>query len=203
MIDYNSFNLNEKNFYPTENVKRQIVIGNTFNIGMNHFIGWTNRVNGFYKKVSNFTVDVDGKIYQHFDPKYYSDFIPNSLYNKNIISIVLVNQGWLDYDIKDKKYINCFGNLHQGSGMTEKRWRNHVFWDIYQEKQIESLVKLTKYLLEKYNIPNKVLSHNTYVKDIINFEGVTYRSNWIKDSTDLSPSFDFEIFKNKVEDNGI
>jgi hypothetical protein len=203
MIDVNSYVLSNNNYHFLETEKKQIVIGNTFNVDMNHFFGWTHRSNGSYKKVSNFTIDTGGKIYQHFDSNYYSEFLPNSIYNKHIVSIVLVNEGWLDYDIKDKKYINCFGNVYLKDNMIEKRWRNHSFWDTYSEKQIDSLTELTKYLLEKHNIIKKVLGHNTYVRDIVGFEGVTYRSNWIKDSTDLSPSFDFEIFKNKIEDNGI
>jgi len=203
MINNSSYILSEKNYYPVETTKKQIVIGNTFNMGMNHFNGWVNRSHGRYKRGSNFTIDIDGTIYQHFDAKYYSEFLPFSLSNKNIISIVLVNQGWLDYDIKDKKYITSVGNIYDGIGITEKRWRNHSFWDNYSELQVESLINLSKFLIENYGIPNKVLSHNTHVRDIVNFEGITYRSNWIKDSTDLSPSFNFEIFKNKLENNGI
>jgi hypothetical protein len=203
MIDFNSYTLDKKNYYEIVSTKRKIVIGNTFNVGMNHFIGWNNRLLGSYKKVSNFSIDVDGKIYQHFDPKYYSEFLPNPIHTKEIISILLVNQGWLDYDIKDKKFFNCLGIIFKGENKTERRWRNHSYWDDYSELQMESLVNLTKYLLEKYNIQKNILSHNTYVKEISGFDGVTYRSNWIKDSTDLSPSFDFEIFKNKLEDHGI
>ena len=203
MIDFTSYTLTNKNFYSEIYEKKQIVIGNSFNQGMNHFVGWKNRLNGFYKKVSNFTIDTEGNIYQHFDTNFYSDFLNNSLYNKNIISVVLVNQGWFDYDIMDKKFINYMGISYTGHNMTEKRWRNHSFWENYTEKQIDSLVYLTNFLLEKYNIPKKVITHNTHVKDIYNFTGVSYRSNWIKDCTDLSPSFDFEIFKNKVEYHGI
>ena len=203
MINYTSYTLTTKNFYSESHEKKQIVIGNSFNEGMNHFIGWENRLNGFYKKVSNFTIDTEGKIYQHFNTDYYSDFLNNSLYNKNIISVILVNQGWFDYDVMDKKFINYLGITYTGNNMTEKRWRNHSFWENYTEKQLESLVYLTNLLLEKYNIPKKVISHNTHVKDIYNFTGVSYRSNWVKDSTDLNPSFNFEIFKNKVEYHGI
>lgn len=202
-IDNLTYVLNEKNYYSSEHDKKQIVIGNTFNTKMDHFIGWQNRLMGNYKKVANFTIDTEGKIYQHFDPKYYSDFLPNSIYNKQIISVVLVNQGWLEYDIKEKKYFNSLGNYHQGESVTERRWRNHTFWDNYTDSQTESLVDLTKYLLEKYKITKNILGHNTYIREIYNFEGITYRSNWIKDCTDLSPSFDFDIFKYKVEDHGI
>jgi hypothetical protein len=203
MIDFTSYTLTSKNYYSEIHEKKQIVIGNSFNTGMNHFIGWKNRLNGFYKRVSNYTIDPSGNIYQHFNPEYYSEYINNSLHNKNIISITLVNQGWLDYDVLDKKFINYIGIEFSGKNMTEKRWRNHSFWENYTQEQIDSLSNLTTFLLEKFNIPKKVLSHNTHIKDIHNFMGVTYRSNWLKDCTDLSPSFDFEIFKNKVEDDGI
>lgn len=203
MINYSSYTLTEKNYYPHKHPKKQIVIGNSFNEDMNHFNGWLKRGGGQYKKVANYSINCDGQIYEHFHSDYYSDFIPYSLHNKNIISIILVNEGWLEYDLKEKKYINCFGNTTNNPEIIEKRWRNHTFWGNYNKKQIDSLVYLTKYLLEKHNIIKKVLSHNTFVKDICGFEGVTYRSNWIKDSTDLSPSFDFEIFKNKVENNDI
>lgn len=203
MIDYTSYTLTSKNYFSDIHEKKQIVIGNTFNVGMNHFIGWKHRMNGSYKKVSNYTIDMDGNIFQHFDPSYYSEFLNNSLHNKHIISICLVNQGWFDYDVMDKNFINYVGSAYTGKSMTEKRWRNHSFWENYSEKQMESLSILTKILLEKFGIPKNVLPHNTYIKEIHNFNGVSYRSNWIKDSTDLSPSFDFEIFKNKVEDNGI
>jgi len=203
MINYTSYTLTDKNFYSEIHEKKQIVIGNSFNLGMGHFIGWENRLNGHYKKVSNFTVDTNGNIYQHFDPNYYSEFLNNSLHNKNIISVVLVNQGWFDYNVMDKKFINYIGISYTGNNMTEKRWRNHSFWENYTEKQMESLTVLVNFLLEKFNIPKKIITHNTHVKDIYNFTGVSYRSNWVKDCTDLSPSFDFEIFKNKVEYDGI
>lgn len=204
MIDTTSYILDDKNFYREVTDKKYIVIGNTFNLGMNHFKGWKLRLNGGYKKTSNFTVNRDGKIYKHFDPIYYSDFLQNSLHNKKIISILLENEGWFDYDIKDKNFINYFGNPYSGKiVLMEKRWRNHTFWDNYSDEQTNSLIELVNYLVSEYKIEKKVLSHNTYVRDIHNFEGVTYRSNWIKDSTDLSPSFNFQIFKEKVENHGI
>lgn len=202
MIDDKTFILSEKNFYQEDHQKKYIVIGNSFNVDMNHFNGWKTRSNGGYKKVSHFTIDIEGKVYQHFPIKYYSDFLRNSLYNKNIISVTLVNQGWFDYDIKDRSFFNYYGLSFSGD-MTERRWRNHSFWQDYTENQLNSLVDLTVFLIKSYNIPKTVLTHNTFVKEIHNFMGVSYRSNWVKDCTDLNPSFNFTIFKNKVEDNGL
>ena len=203
MINFSSYTLTNKNYFSESHNKKYIVIGNTFNSGMNHFIGWKLRSNGSYKKVANYTIDVDGSIYEHFDPSKYSTFLPNSTHNKEIISILLSNKGWFDYDFTKKRYINCLGITYSGNSLMEKRWRNHTYWDVYSEEQINSLSILVKELIYKFNIPNQILSHNTYVKDIHKYEGISYRSNWIKDSSDLSPSFNFEIFKNKIEDNDV
>lgn len=202
MIDKSNFLLTDKNFHSEIHEKKYIVIGNSFNSRMNHFYGWRNRSNGSYKNVSHFTIDVDGTIYQHFDTKYYCEFLRNSLYNKNLISITLVNQGWFDYDVMDRTFINYMGNPYSGNTV-ERRWRNHTFWESYKDEQVKSLIDLSLHLLDEFNIAKNVLSHNTFVKDMNNFTGISYRSNWIKDCTDLNPSFDFEIFKNKIEDNGI
>ena len=56
---------------------------------MRHFESWINRRNGNYKKTTPFTIDVDGTIYQHYDPKYYSDFL-NCEQDKCNIPIILV-----------------------------------------------------------------------------------------------------------------
>jgi N-acetyl-anhydromuramyl-L-alanine amidase AmpD len=202
MIDTHNFILSDDNFYKETYKKKYIVIGNSFNTGMNHFYGWRSRSNGSYKNVSHFTINVDGTIHQHFDTKYYSDFLRNSLSNKNVISITLVNQGWFDYDIMEKSFINYIGNSYSGTTV-ERRWRNHSFWEPYSDKQVNSLIYLSLELIKEFDIPKNALSHNTFVKEMNNVSGISYRSNWTKDCTDLSPSFDFEIFKNKIEDNGL
>ncbi len=194
----NTFLLNN-NFYSHEYEKKQIVIGNTFNSGMNHVNGWKNRLNGHYKKISTFTIDENGKIYQHFDPKYFSEFLPQLPFNKHIISISVSNRGWFNYDVSEKKYIDWCGNIYNGEDVVEKRWRNHSFWEKYDNKQLFATIKLVRYLIEKYNIKGNVMGHNTLVKNIELFEGVSYRSNWIKDGTDLNPTWEFDIFKEEIE----
>ena len=66
-IDTETYKLPADNYYPIEFPKHQIIIGHTFNTGMNHTIGWKTRCNGKYKNVSTFTIDKDGKIYQHYE----------------------------------------------------------------------------------------------------------------------------------------
>ena len=198
-INTESYRLTNENFHQIECKKTQIVVGHTFNSGMNHYVGWTKRLNGKYKATANFTIDVDGEIYQHFDPKYFSEFINIKGANEGIISIVLVNEGWLEKVDLENKYITICGNQLEINSVIERRWRNQKFWAPYSDKQMESLIKLIRYLCEKYDIYMKTVGHNTKVESILDYEGSVFKSNFNKEFTDLSPAFDFIEFKNNLE----
>ena len=59
-IDYE---ISGDNYYKSEYKKYQIIIGNTHNIGMNHTIGWSNRLGGRYKKTAPLKIKLDGQVY--------------------------------------------------------------------------------------------------------------------------------------------
>lgn len=199
-INLEKYKLDEKNYYITEFNKRQIVIGNSFSEKDYHIKGWKTRMGGEYKKTSTFTIFKNGEICQHFDPSMYSDFLDNKSIDKKIISISIENQGWLQKDLISNEYFNWVGNIYKkNKEVFEKRWRGYTYWDTYTKKQITSCAKLVMYLCEKYNIPNNCVGHNTFIDGVEYFEGITYRSNYYKDSTDLNPSWDFKKFKELIE----
>lgn len=199
-IDLEKYKLDEKNYYITEFNKRQIVIGNSFSEKDYHIKGWKTRMGGEYKKTSTFTIFKNGEVYQHFNPSMYSDFLDNKSMDKKIISISIENQGWLQKDLINNEYFNWVGNIYKkNKDVCEKRWRGYTYWDTYTNKQITSCVKLVEYLCEKYNIPKNCVGHNTFIEGIEYFEGITFRSNYYKDSTDLNPSWDFKKFKELIE----
>lgn len=194
------YKLSTNNYIETETVKKRIVIGNSFSINMNHYIGWTKRMNGRYKRTANYTVKLDGTIHEHFSPKYYSNYLNDAKLDSSTISIVLENEGWLSKDlINENVYIDYVGNIYNRGEVVEKRWRNFKYWAPYTNEQMESLVSLVKNLSIEYNIPLNIVSHNTGFKDANKYEGVLYRSNFEKYYTDISPTWDFEEFKNKLE----
>lgn len=194
------YKLSTNNYIETETVKKRIVIGNSFSINMNHYIGWTKRMNGRYKRTANYTVKLDGTIHEHFSPKYYSNYLNDAKLDSSTISIVLENEGWLSKDlINENVYIDYVGNIYNRGEVVEKRWRNFKYWAPYTNEQMESLVSLVKNLSVEYNIPLNIVSHNTGFKDANKYEGVLYRSNFEKYYTDISPTWDFEEFKNKLE----
>jgi hypothetical protein len=200
VIDKETYRLSEKNYHKTEFKKHQIVIGNSFSDNLNHIIGWENRMGGEYTKTSTFTIDRKGKIYQHYDPKYYSDFTKNKMSDKKIISIVIENQGWLLKDLLNNEYIDWVGNIYNRKvKVYEKRWRGFNYWDPYTSNQVKACVWLANHLCGEYDIPKHCVSHNTYINGIEIFDGIAYRSNYYREMTDLSPAWDFKSFKNEIE----
>lgn len=200
IIDSESYPLDTKNYYTKEFPKKQIVIGHTFTNDMKHYIGWKNRYNGKYKKNATFTIDLEGNIYQHFDPKYYSNFLNIQNVDEHVIGITLVNRGWLMRNIKSDEYFDFLNYPVSNLNVVKKRWRNHTYWAPYSEEQITSLIKLCRYLSNKYGINLEVLPHNTRIDSVYDYNGVVFRSNYMKEFTDLSPAFDFIEFKNKLEE---
>lgn len=197
-----NFKLPEKNYIPIESSKKRIVIGNSFSVNMNHYIGWVTRLNGNFKRTANYTIELNGNVHEHFSPKYYSNYLNDNKLDNTIISIVLENEGWLNKDLfNENKYINYVGHIYNREEVVEKRWRNFKFWAPYTYEQMESLTKLVKQLCNDFNIPLNVVSHNTGFKDANKYEGVLYRSNFEKYYTDISPTWDFTMFKNKIEIN--
>ena len=100
-IDKKTHILTKNNFINEKNEKKKIVLVNSFSRDMKFFNGWLLRRNKNYKKVTPYTVDRDGTIYQHYDPKCYSTFLKLDSLDKETIPITIVNQGWLK-----KRFIN-------------------------------------------------------------------------------------------------
>jgi N-acetyl-anhydromuramyl-L-alanine amidase AmpD len=199
-IDDVSYKLPKCNYRRSAKKKSQIVVGNSFSSGMNHYNGWLTRYYGEYKKTAAFTISKDGNIYQHYDPKYTSDFLNNKNLNDHIIPVVMENNGWLINDVLNGVVTTWVGNEYNDIDTMFKRlWRTHEYWDGYTDKQIESLIYLSKYLSNKFKIPLQTIGHNTKVDDIYEYRGIVFKSNYQRQSTDLSPAFNYELFKNKLE----
>lgn len=191
MINKVTYPISENNFYKETYKKTQIVVGHNGRKDMRHFYSWLNRRNGKYKKTATYSIDKDGTIYEHFDPKYYSDFL-GCEQDKCNISIVLVNEGWLKLNDMNV-FVDWLGHTYsKNSEPLEKSWRNHRYWSKYSDIQFESLNNLINYLCEKFDIVYQSVGHNVYDENIDLFKGVTFRSNYFKDITDVSPAFDFE-----------
>lgn len=200
IIDKKTYVLDETNYVNFESIKKQIVIANTFNHDMKHFIGWKKRHNGNYKKTAAFTIDAAGVVYRHFDPIFQSKYFGNTDLDSKSIVILIENDGWLYNDAEKNIFITWIGDIYnKPEKVFEKRWRGYTHWVNYTKEQFNSCVELTKMLCDEFYIPNNVMSHNTKIDGLSDFNGVLYKSNIEKYYTDISPAWDFEQFKNKLE----
>jgi len=198
VINDKEYALSSNNFVSEETIKSKIVLLNTFNSGMNHYVGWHNRIGGEYKRTTTYTIDKFGTVYQHFNPKYYSRLLDKKV-DREIISISLVNYGYLIKDTKKNLYLNWFSDIYSNEDVFEKRWRGYKYWEPYSNEQFTSAIELINKLCLEYNINKKVLSHNTKIDFPNNHNGVMYRSNFDKHYSDLSPAWDFMLFKEIIE----
>ena len=194
-----SYILPKNNYTNIESIKKQIVIGNTNNNNMKHYIGWVNRYNGKYKKTAAFTIDGDGIIYKHFEPRYQSEYFNDLKQNNKSIVILLENDGSLIKDIEKNNFLSWLGYIYKEEDVFEKKWRTYNYWVQYKKEQIDSAVNLVKELCEEFYIPLTAMTHNTKMNDLEDYCGILYKSNIEMYYTDLSPAFDFEYFTNKIK----
>lgn len=196
-IDTETYKLTEKNYHKEVYDKTQIIIGHTYQKGMLHYANWIYRLNGKNKKTANFTITKEGTIYQHYDPIYYSSFV-NQQQDKASISIILENLGWFKKDTMVDRYVDWLGNSYRKNNeeVLNKRWRNYSYWDRYSNEQMKSLTDLISSLCQSYNITKDFVGHNVFDENVDLFKGITFRSNYYQESTDVSPAFDMEILKN-------
>ena len=178
IIDGEKYKLPNTNFLQIENVKKQIVIGHTFNRDMRHFHGWLHRHHNKYLKTAAFTIDAAGVIYKHFEPKYQSKYLNDLNLDSKSIVILLENDGWLVKDISKNRYINWVGDIYKKPNeIIEKKWRGYSYWAPYSNEQIESSEFLVKVLCEEFNITMTSVMHNTKIDSFNGYEGVIYKSN--------------------------
>lgn len=200
IIDSGKYRLGEDQYLIPEAVKKQIVIGHTGTKGMRHFTKWTTRLNGNYKKTAAFTISKSGQVFNHFDPIYSSNILNNPHLDKRSIVILLENEGWLVKDPENNEFIDWLGHIYnKPEEVTGRLWRNYKYWIPYTKEQFESCVVLVNHLCKEFYISRNAVPHNTKLDDFMDFEGILYRSNIDVNYTDLNPTWDFNLFKQRIE----
>ncbi|MDA3780013.1 MAG: N-acetylmuramoyl-L-alanine amidase [Bacteroidales bacterium] len=185
-IDKETYKISNNNHYRNNTKKSQIVIGSSLRKDHYHIKRLQHKDYGKTKKWNTFTISRDGKIYQHYDDKYYSDFLGVKEGDKKSISIILENMGCL-FETSSRKYINWLNEFCDINQVVEKEWFGYDFWEKYSDDQIDSLVDLINLLCDKHNIPKKIIEFHTYHKNTYKFKGIVFKGNYIEDSTDINP----------------
>lgn len=185
-IDKLTYKIKPENRYKTKTTKTQIVIGLSLRKDSRHITRLQHKDFGKSKKWNTYTIGRDGIIYQHYDDKYYTDFLGVKEGDKRTISIILENMGAL-FQVGIDKHINWLNEVCDEENVIEKEWLGYEFWERFPDKQIESLVFLCKELCIKHNIPTEFIEFIHYHKEIHKFKGIVFRGNYIEDSSDMTP----------------
>ena len=191
-IDKKTYKVGEDDYYHTKHKKKQIILAGSLRAGHNGLIHLQNKKLGKNKQWNTFTIARDGTVYQHFDPKCYSDFMGDKEIDKHSISIVLENMGMVFYDFNTSKFLNWIHEECPDDLIYEKNWKNCRYWEKYSEEQFKSTIELCYQLCEKHKINLDSLGFNSYYEDTEKFNGILCRSNFDVDYNDLNPSFDFK-----------
>lgn len=188
-IDKETYKINEINHYKTQTPKTQIVIGSSMRKKNYHIIRLQHKDFGKTKKWNTFTISRDGDIFQHYNPKFHTDFMEIKEGDKQSISIVLENMGYL-VETPSGKYINWINEECDSEFVGKKKWLGYNYWEKYSKEQIESCAELCKQLCEEFGIPKTIIDFRNYHKDIAKFKGIVFRSNYSEDSNDVNPLID-------------
>ena len=188
------------NFKPTgkQKKKNQIILVNTSRTATDYLNSLKFRYNGKYKKIPNYLITREGDIIKLLENIEHSDYFADANVNRNAIIISLENLGWLQKEQLRNYYVNWIVDIYKGN-VFEKKWRDYFFWQPYTESQIISLVNLCNELFKETKIKPNIIGHNTKLTGIEKYEGVVVRSNFDVSYTDVNPSFNFEEFLKKIE----
>ena len=197
-IDDITYAVKEVNRYKTQIAKTQIVLASSLRKDSNHIIRLQNRDYHKTKTWNTYTVSRTGIIYEHYDPKFHSDFLGIKEADKKSISVVMENMGCL-FVTKDDKYINWINEVCETVNVEERKYLGYGFWEKFTPEQIESTTHLCNMLCEEFNIPKQVIDFHHFNKDIVKYRGIAFRSNYVEDSSDVNPLFDIQRFNETLQ----
>lgn len=196
-IDNETYCVNEINRHKTQSVKTQIVLAASLRKGNNHVTRLLHKDFGKTKKWNTYTVSRDGTVFQHYDAIYHSDFLGIKEVDKQSISIVLENMGCLFET--NNKHINWINEICDEDCVIKKSWGGYHFWENFPDAQLNSVAELCRELCTTFNIPKVCIEFHNHHKDTFKFKGIVFRSNYVVDSSDISPLFDIAKFSEMLD----
>jgi len=156
------------------------------------------RKNGNYQDIPHFVITKLGMVYQLFDSNYTSNTFDNPSLDRKQIKIAIENLGWLNKNTITGSYSNWIDDPYRSEPLI-KNWRNHYYWDKYNDIQMEKVSELCEFLCDKHHIFKQHVPSQGYIENIFKFNGVVCKSNFSNIYTDINPSFNFRILFNHAK----
>lgn len=201
-IDDTTYCIKEINRYKTQIAKTQIILATSLRKDSHHITRLQHKDYGETKRWNTYTISRTGEIYQHYDPKFHSDFLGIKDVDKKSISVVLENMGYL-FEAPNNVYINWISEVCENNNVVEKSWLGYNFWEKFTDEQLESAVILCRRLCDDFGIPKQLIDFQHYNNNIIKYSGIVFRSNYIEDCTDINPLFDISKFNEMLRNEFI
>ena len=151
------------------------------------------RKNGTYTDIPHFIVSKLGFVYEVFNTNHSSITFNNTKIDNRQIKIAIENLGWLNKNTINGFLYNWIGDTYRSEPYI-KGWRNHYYWDKYNDDQIKVVFTLCKEICEKHNINPQIVPSQGFFQNANKFNGIVCKSNFSDIYTDINPSFNFELF---------
>ncbi|MDI9863330.1 N-acetylmuramoyl-L-alanine amidase [Flectobacillus sp. DC10W] len=193
-------------YYREETNKRKIVLHYT----MGFLKGDIATLTGADHVSVPFVVARNGTIYNLFPSKYWSYHLGpgasggNTQMSKESIGIEISNIGPLV--LNGNNLTSVYSNSDIYCSLNEKQFyvaqnpsvKKYGYYASFTNAQYISVIKLVKFLIAKYNIPEVVVNDPAGLmndNDFATFSGIVTHTNCRKDKTDIGPAFDWQRFE--------
>jgi len=181
--------------------KKNIILCSTNREVTNYLVSLKFRYLKEFSRIPHYIITKTGTVLKLLNDTDVGYFFQNSEIDNESIVICFENLGWLEKEVQNNGFKDCFGNIYKEVEVFEKKWRDKIYWDKFTEQQMNIIYPILDKICTENNIKKNFIGHNTKVKGFNKFEGVLIKSNISQRFLDLNPSFDCDYLKKKFDEN--
>ncbi len=200
-----SLRLANNQYYQTRARKDMIVLHHTAGGSARSSFNWWQQTPSHI--ATAYIVERDGTIYEVFDPRDWAYHLglkgTRGAVDKRSIGIEMASEGGLK---EAGGQLYKFDRVSSGTKFSGEfykhpaQWRGYQYFAAYTPKQMESVIELTRHLLDAFAIPRQTpTNHLDYNEDLKIFRGVVGHHHLRRDKSDLHPGFDWKTLIKKCE----
>ena len=170
---------------------------------------WTSWMTQTINIGTPYIVDVDGTIYEIFDPKYWAyhlgvtgPFANNHQHDKRSVPIETVNVGPLklvgnNLNWWPANYGQKYCSLDETDKYVKVTYRGFDYYPVFPQVQLQAIKDLVHKISIDFNIPLKLSPPENRMLFDLNFfskwKGIAAHHNFRPDKFDIGPVFDWDI----------
>lgn len=209
VIDRKRFALPESQYFNREFPKDLIVLH--FTAGQTARSAFDSWINSPMEVATAYLVDVDGKVYETFNPKCWAYHLgitgapaANHKHDKRSIGIEIANVGPLkesgaNLNWWPKDWGAKWCAKTETSKYVAKPYRGFDFYAPFAKEQMVSVKQLVRHLCETFSIPHvlppTVKRTEFDMAFFGSYSGVASHQNFRKDKADIGPAFDWKAIQ--------